>query len=54
MAELSAQEDAAVADAYDFAATRSIVDVGGGLGSLLRIILAGHPDVIEAVPNPGE
>lgn len=45
MAELSAQEDAAVADAYDFTATRSIVDVGGGLGSLLRIILAGHPEM---------
>lgn len=45
MAELSVTQDAAVVDAYDFAGIRSIVDVGGGRGSLLRTVLAAHPEM---------
>jgi hypothetical protein len=35
---------AAVADAYDFAGADTVVDVGGGYGSLLRAILDRTPD----------
>ncbi|WP_327392602.1 acetylserotonin O-methyltransferase [Streptomyces sp. NBC_01186] len=34
-----------VADAYDFSAARSVVDVGGGRGGLLRAVLLRNPHV---------
>ena len=37
--------DAAVVEAYDFSMVRHVVDVGGGSGSLLSAILAGHGEV---------
>ena len=50
----------AIAEAYDFSACRTAVDVGGGAGETLRRILARHPamtatvldrqDVVEAIP----
>jgi hypothetical protein len=35
----------AVAEAYDFSTTRSIVDVGGGNGAFLAAVLAGNPQM---------
>lgn len=35
----------AVAEAYDFATTNSIVDVGGGNGAFLAVVLARNPDM---------
>jgi len=35
---------AAIVDAYDFAAYRTVVDVGGGDGALLSAVLSRHPD----------
>lgn len=43
MTDLSAIDGPAVADAYSFGETRSIVDVGGGHGFLLATILARNP-----------
>jgi hypothetical protein len=50
----------AVLDAYDFSAFRSIVDVGGGNGTLIASILSAHPgtqgivfDLPEAVSGAG-
>lgn len=50
----------AVLDAYDFSAFRSIVDVGGGNGTLIASILSAHPsaqgivlDLPEAVRDAG-
>jgi O-methyltransferase domain/Dimerisation domain len=40
---------AAVAAAYDFGAIHTIVDVGGGNGSLAAAILKRHPDVRAAI-----
>ncbi|MGP3989820.1 methyltransferase [Streptomyces sp. 3N207] len=34
-----------VADAYDFSGVRSVIDVGGGRGGLLRSILLRHPQM---------
>jgi hypothetical protein len=45
MTAFSAQEAEAVASAYDFSALRTLVDVGGGHGLLLRSILRHHPSV---------
>lgn len=45
MSELGVPEDAAIVAAYDFAGVRSIVDVGGGRGTLLRSILLAHPAI---------
>ncbi|WP_024803572.1 methyltransferase [Nocardia sp. BMG51109] len=39
MAALSGPEDAAIADTYDLSGVHSIVDVGGGRGGLLRMLL---------------
>lgn len=61
MSQLSRQEGAAIRDAYDFSPYRHIVDVGGGRGGLLSILLSASPDahgtlmdlpdvVAEAVP----
>lgn len=38
-------ESAAICDAYDFAPFRRVVDVGGGNGSLLRLVLERFPTV---------
>jgi O-methyltransferase domain len=40
---------AAAATAYDFDAIRTIVDVGGGNGSLVAAILKRHPDIRAAI-----
>ncbi len=44
MARISATNDAAIADAYDFSGFHRIVDVGGGRGGLLAQILMRVPD----------
>jgi SAM-dependent methyltransferase len=43
MASLSSQVAMAVLDAYDFSEFQSIVDVGGGTGTLLAAILSRYP-----------
>jgi hypothetical protein len=43
MTSRSAQENTAIIAAYDFTAAHTVVDVGGGQGSLLAAILDGHP-----------
>jgi hypothetical protein len=43
MAGFSDQEAAAILAAYDYAAARSVVDVGGGQGRLLSALLLAHP-----------
>ena len=43
MARINAGEPQAVANAYDFTAVRRLVDVGGGNGTLLAVILQHHP-----------
>ncbi|MFF8312580.1 methyltransferase [Streptomyces lydicus] len=45
MASLSAPVDEAVADAYPFPGTGTVVDVGGGRGGLLRAALRRHPQL---------
>jgi hypothetical protein len=45
MTSLSAGEVPAVIDAYDFSSFRTIVDVGGGQGTLLAAILKAHPSL---------
>jgi hypothetical protein len=40
----SSQDADAVVAAYDFSAFRTVVDVGGGRGTLLAAILRAHPD----------
>jgi hypothetical protein len=45
MAAGTAAVDRALIDAYDFSRFRSIVDVGGGTGALLRALLAAHPQL---------
>jgi hypothetical protein len=43
MSDLSAEEGLAVRDAYDFAGCHTVVDVGGGHGGLLAILLQAFP-----------
>lgn len=43
MANMSRAENAAVIHAYDFALARTVVDVGGGTGSMLSAILLAFP-----------
>jgi hypothetical protein len=43
MSGFSNQEVAAIRDAYDFAGTARLVDVGGGQGALLAALLRAHP-----------
>jgi hypothetical protein len=43
MTSRSAQENDAIVGAYDFADARTVVDVGGGQGTLLSAILRTHP-----------
>jgi SAM-dependent methyltransferase len=45
MTSLTAVENAAVVARYDFSAFRTVVDVGGGHGSLLAAILAQSPEM---------
>jgi hypothetical protein len=43
MSEFARQTATAVAAAYDFSDIRSVVDVGGGQGALLAVLLRAHP-----------
>jgi O-methyltransferase len=43
MSDLSADEGLAIRDAYDFARCHTVVDVGGGRGGLLAILLQAFP-----------
>lgn len=43
MADLARPVAGALADAYDFAAVRSVVDIGGNSGELLKGLLTAHP-----------
>lgn len=45
MFELTSQTHVAVAKAYDFSSLKTVVDVGGGHGTLLAAILKAHPTV---------
>jgi hypothetical protein len=45
MSALSGPADEAVAAAYPFPATGTVVDVGGGRGGLLRAVLRRHPEL---------
>jgi hypothetical protein len=49
MASLTSGVAAAVAEAYDFGAVTSIVDVGGGQGALLASVLERHPHLTGTV-----
>jgi SAM-dependent methyltransferase len=49
MSGMSAQEAAAILAAYDFAAARSVIDVGGGQGALLAALLQAHPHLAGVV-----
>jgi hypothetical protein len=42
MTGFSEQEAGAILEAYDFAAVRAIIDVGGGQGALMAALLHGH------------
>jgi hypothetical protein len=44
MTSRSGQENTAIVAAYDFAAAHTVVDVGGGQGTLLASILHAHPN----------
>jgi len=43
MTSLTAGEATAILDAYDFSGVRTLADIGGGQGLLLRTILKSHP-----------
>lgn len=45
MVTIHGTEPASVAAAYDFSGIGHLVDVGGGIGTMLRSILAAHPGV---------
>ena len=45
MSDLSADEGLAVRDAYDFARCQTVVDLGGGRGGLLAILLQAFPSL---------
>jgi SAM-dependent methyltransferase len=45
MATYSRLEAAAIAEAYDFPANATVVDVGGGQGTLLTALLSAHPSL---------
>lgn len=45
LAELRGEEHQQVADAFDWTAVKVVVDVGGGIGSLLSAILADRVDI---------
>lgn len=57
MLSLSEQEAPALVRAYDFSASRLIVDVGGGRGQLLAEILAAAPSargILQELPHAAE
>ena len=43
MADLTRRSQRLIMDAYDFAGFATVVDVGGGRGALLAVLLAAHP-----------
>jgi hypothetical protein len=45
MSDLSADEGLAIRDAYDFARCHTVVDLGGGRGGLLAIVLQAFPSL---------
>lgn len=45
MSELTSQSERAVVEAYDFSRFETVVDVGGGRGTLLAAILRANPEV---------
>lgn len=48
-------DDIGIADAYDWAALGHVVDVGGGSGALLAVLLAAHPGLrgtVVDLPGP--
>jgi len=45
LAELRGKEHQQIADAFDWTGVKVVVDVGGGIGSLLSAIMAGHADI---------
>jgi hypothetical protein len=45
LAELRGDEHQQIADAYDWTGTNTVVDVGGGIGSLLAAIMASRPKI---------
>jgi hypothetical protein len=45
LAELRGEEHQQIADAYDWSAVGTVVDVGGGIGSLLAAIMTNHSGV---------
>ncbi len=45
MTSISASQNPAIVKAYDFTGIGTLVDVGGGHGSLLSMILAAHPEM---------
>jgi SAM-dependent methyltransferase len=45
MSDISRSQHAAVVDAYDFSGIDHLVDVGGGRGTLLTLILSAYPDL---------
>lgn len=49
MSGFSSQETAAILEAYDFAAARNVVDIGGGQGALLAGLLRAHPHLTGTV-----
>jgi hypothetical protein len=60
MSDISRAQHAAVVDAYDFSGIDHLVDVGGGRGTLLTLILSAYPDLTgtlfdlpEVVKNAG-
>jgi len=45
LAELRGEEHQQIADGYDWTAVNTVVDVGGGIGSLLAAIMANRPEI---------
>jgi O-methyltransferase domain len=45
LAELRGEEHQQIADAFDWAGVNVVVDVGGGIGSLLSAIMGARPDI---------
>jgi hypothetical protein len=45
MSDISRLVTSSVADVYDFSAFGTLVDVGGGRGQLLAVLLTAHPDL---------
>jgi hypothetical protein len=54
MSSLSRQFDLAIAHSYDFSSYRTVIDVGGGQGSLLEAVLQVHPSVSGILVDQAE